>query len=224
MKNSSLHPVAGSLAGQNLSEIHLGRSRACIVTSTRLAKDACAPESALHPGYYYCYFPLHGNSHFLMRSLIIVKRGPHGMIFSRFTLFPSEQAGKRKLLARAKHSGLILANSHEIYFIGLNANAPHQISFISVERSNSGSAHLLTGLAITRTATSPMSSRVCLQYLGPTGKLHPLLRELGPIDIESASVNAFVRTALWPRLEPYGNEVAHLGLDQTLVQSLRKRS
>ncbi len=182
-----------------------------------------ATTSPLLPGLYHCYFPLQNNSEFLLRTLVLVKRDEFGTSFTRLTLFPSTR-GCRNFLARAKHYGLIIANNHEVYFVGMNQSPPHQMSFISMELASGKMPSLLTGLAVVGTSTGTMSARVCLQRLGGNTSAKNAIRMLGPIPSSCGTVPTLIRSAMAACYEQYPNQLAGVSYSQLLVRSMTLES
>ena len=159
--NIPLEPAAARGPSPHLPDI--GSVLALVNTLTQGAVKTAS--DALQPGEYYCYFPLQETSHYLMRTLLVVRRLPEGLTFSRLTVFPSDGTPHR-FLARSRHQGIVTANATEIHFVGINESCPNQVSFLTFERPPGPFRHYFTGLAIVRTTQEPMAARVCLQYLG----------------------------------------------------------
>lgn len=175
--------------------------------------------SAMLPGRYHCYFPLQNNGQYLLRTLVCVRRCAKGVAFSRLTVFPAA-AGSRKFLARAKHEGLVVANSSEIYLLGANKSPPHQLSFISLERPSGGVPFLLSGLAIIKTSSVPMSARACLQYLGNSMSARDAIRALGPVPRDCQSVPILVRATMANFKEDSTDQLMGMSFAQALVRSM----
>lgn len=224
---TSIPENKGSATGAVRSKMHSLRSQQNNAILANISGDLSSLSNgtldgatqALLPGYYHCYFPLPGNERFLMRSLVKVSLLQGTLVFQRLTIFPS-RARKGSYLAKSKHFGIIAANSHEIYFFGINSSAPHQLSFMSFERLNNGMPRLLSGLAITRTATEPLAARVCLQYLGLNPSVRPLLLTLGPIGTDNTSLDPFVLSAVSPQQGACSNRISPMGFHQTFVHGL----
>lgn len=176
---------------------------------------------ALLLGNYFCYFPIPGNNNFLMRSLVRVNAFPGGLSFSRLTMYPS-RSGIGKYLAKGRHFGIVVANSHDIYFLGINKSAPHNLSFISFERTHCGFPPVLSGLSITRSASGSFAGRVCLQYLKPSADFRQLLRSLGPINIENKTLDPFIVSAVATRPYPKTSHRSPIGFDQTSSHTLTR--
>jgi transcriptional regulator with XRE-family HTH domain len=174
---------------------------------------------ALLPGQYHCYFPLQNSSQFMIRTLISVKREVFGLSFKRLTFYPSP-SGPRNYLARAKHFGFVTANNHEVCLVGINQTHPHEMSFISFERPSGRNPRLLTGLAMIRTATEPMSARACLYGLGHTQSTRDAIRLLGPVASDSASIPPLVRLAMVENSNQRPNQIMGIAFPQNLPQSM----
>ena len=110
-----------------------------------------AGATAIRTGLYYCYFPLEGSSHHLMRSLVVTRQVSVGLVFSRLTVFPSQDDSVR-FVAKSKHEGFVLANERETFFLGINRAHADQMSLISFDRASGQTRDLLVGLSIIRTS------------------------------------------------------------------------
>jgi transcriptional regulator with XRE-family HTH domain len=181
--------------------------------------DTTAKE-ALAQGLYFCYFPLQASNSYLMRTLVAVKSLNAGTVFSRLTVFPTT-GGRPRYLARGKHRGLVLANSQDIYLIGLNQLPPHQISYIVLERMMGNALSMYSGLSVTRTATEVISSRVCLVKAGRNVTIRDALRMLGPVPHNDPSVRPIVSQLLLDAaVERHPNQIRRVNFTETLTRNL----
>ena len=182
-----------------------------------------AGAAAIRTGNYECYFPLEGSSHHLMRSLVLVRRVPVGLVFTRLTVFPSKDNSVR-FVAKSKHEGFVLANEREIFFVGINRAHPEQISFISFDRASGQTRDLLTGLSIIRTSQDVMAARVCLRFCGDTGNLRQAIQSLGPQQKQSVSLDPVVRAAMFDVDVDRPNHLLGLTFAETMVRAMHERS
>jgi hypothetical protein len=171
--------------------------------------------NVVHLGYYYCYFPLPNSETFLVRTLIKIGVAEGFTWFSRLTVYPSRN-GSSKYLARGKHAGIVVTNGQEIYFLGFNKFSPFQPSFLAFDKINSGKPDLLGGLAITRAVTGLLSGRTCLQYLGSPINIRQTLQSLGPVSIDSPTVEAFVAASMTTKPPHYAHQLMTIGIDEIL--------
>jgi transcriptional regulator with XRE-family HTH domain len=138
-------------------------------------------------GNYECYMPLPNAPGMLVRSLVSVTQTGRQKEFVRLTRFPSNDLSY-KLMARGRHKGVVLANSSEIYFLGINRFAPYQMSFMTIRRNEGGNMGLFKGEIMTHGFTTPIVSKVCLIYCGEPSQTKSLVKGLGVI--HSATVNS----------------------------------
>lgn len=182
---------------------------------------ACGPlmsGNIVQPGYYHCYFPLQNSDSFLMKSLVKISVVANQTHFSRLTIFPAK-SGSKKYLARGKHVGVVLSNPYEIYFIGMNRSAPHDMSFLAFKGENTGNMQFLSGVASVRTGTSHSVARTCMRYLGPRIDLRKCLVELGPVGTNDTSLDSFVRIIMTAQPNKVGSHISAVGFDSILPET-----
>ena len=152
----------------------------------------------LPAGFYCCFFPLHNVPGMLVRSLIVIRQNGKQKDFVRVTVFPS--SGKAsKPLAKGRHKGIIFANEKEVYFLGVNRYAPKQLSLMTLERSDGTSNGFFTGMILTRSGKTLISSRFCLIYADQQRDIRKLLRELGIIHESAANLESVVMATLFSK-------------------------
>ena len=152
----------------------------------------------LPTGFYYCFFPLHNVPGMLVRSLVIIRQEGKQKNFVRLTVFPS--AGRTsKPLAKGRHRGIIFANEKEVYFLGVNRYAPKQLSLMTLERSDGISNGFFTGVVLTRSGKTLISSRFCLMYADQQRDIRKLLREPGIIHESDANLESVVMATLFSK-------------------------
>jgi transcriptional regulator with XRE-family HTH domain len=177
-----------------------------------------ADDEIVPQGYYYCYYPLHKTSSYLLRTLIRVWKKGDLVHFTRLTLFPS-QTGTARFLARGKHQGIIFANSKFIQFLGISTEEPHNISLLSFDRHLMGGMRHYTGVAIVRTGLEQFASRAALQYLGIKVDLRRSIQGLGPTHIDDATLEPIVKAGLLVRPNEVPNVLSAMSLDDILPQT-----
>ena len=152
----------------------------------------------LPTGYYYCFFPLHNVPGMLVRSLLVIRQKGKQKDFVRMTAFPS--LGKTsKPLARGRHKGIVFANATEIYLLGVNRFAPSQLSLMTIERADGTSNGFFTGLILTRSGKTLISTRFCLMYADQQRKIRNLLQEMGIIHESDANLESVVMATLFSK-------------------------
>lgn len=152
----------------------------------------------LPTGFYYCFFPLHNVPGMLVRSLVVVRRRGKQKEFVRLTVFPSTGKTSRPL-ARGRHKGIIFANSTEVYFLGVNRYAPSQLSLMTIERADGTSNGFFTGMVLTRSGKTLISSRFCLMYADQQFDARKLIREMGIIHESDANLESVVMATLYSK-------------------------
>ncbi len=113
-----------------------------------LAQEGGA-QTMLQPGFYCCYFPLQGSNQFLVKSAMKIVAKGNCKYFTRRTVFRSASSQKATL-AQGRHRGIVLANSSDVYLVGINTLTPHHLSMIVLERQQIAGSNVLQGLSITR--------------------------------------------------------------------------
>jgi transcriptional regulator with XRE-family HTH domain len=162
---------------------------------SRAEKDYDFGVNELRTGAYYCYFPLHNAPGMLLRSLVFVRRKQGRTSFVRLTVFPS--SGKlTNFLAIGRHRGTVFANETELYFLGINQHAPHQLSLMTIERANGSSDKFFTGVILTRSGSDLISSRLCLMYESQKKPIRQMLTELGFLHQTDANLEPIVISTL----------------------------
>ncbi|NMD06814.1 MAG: hypothetical protein GYA66_02420 [Phyllobacteriaceae bacterium] len=78
-------------------------------------------------GIYHCYFTLQNVPGMLLRSLLLIRTTGKLKTFVRVSKFRSVD-GRQKSLIRSFHTGVVVANSTEIYLLGVNRYPPYQFS------------------------------------------------------------------------------------------------
>jgi transcriptional regulator with XRE-family HTH domain len=172
----------------------------------------------MQPGYYDCYFPLQNSELFIMKSLVKITIVENQTHFSRLTKFPAK-SGSRKYLARGKHVGLVISNLHEVYFVGVSRSPPHHMSFLAFGRENTGNTQFLSGVASVRTGTSQFVARTCMRYIGQHINSRKCLTELGPVGINDASLDSFVRIVMTVQPTRVGNQISAVGVESILPET-----
>jgi transcriptional regulator with XRE-family HTH domain len=149
----------------------------------------------LQAGHHFCYFPLQGADGMLLRSLLTVSENGSGLMFRRLTLFPSKPESIH-CVARGKNTGVVVHNAHGCYLVGTSTEPPFCPSIMAFDTSAGGNIQLRSGIALVRTAHSHYACRVVLESLPGTPRAREIIRRLGPIPVDAASVPAFVAKAL----------------------------
>jgi transcriptional regulator with XRE-family HTH domain len=176
-------------------------------------------DDVIRSGYYFCYFPLQNYADRLLRSLIMINKVDGVARFTRLTLVPSREK-RGRFLARGRHSGIVFANSREIYLFGLEKGAESQFSLISIDRAYNLRSSIYQGMALTRGANAQMASRVAIEYLGTKTDIRSAIRALGPLDTNSVSLNTHIAAILKPRPTHLDNQVAAINEDRLFSESL----
>lgn len=152
----------------------------------------------LPTGFYHCYFPLNNVPGMLVRSLVVVRLKGRQKEFIRLTVFPSS-AKTSQPLARGRHKGIIFANATEIYFLGVNRHAPSQLSLMTIERSDGSSNGFFTGMILTRSGKTLISTRFYLMYADQQRDFRKLFGELGIIHESDANLESVVMATLFSK-------------------------
>ena len=151
--------------------------------------------------------PLQGSNQFLVKSLIKIASKGDCKYFLRRTVFRSASSQKATL-AQGRHRGIILANSSDVYLVGINTLTPHHLSMIALERQQIAGSTVLQGLSITRGTTAHFASRVCLERLG-TGvsavKRH--VRTLGIVPTTAPDLNPTIALLMTQQQEPRSAQI-----------------
>ena len=146
-------------------------------------------------GHYYCFMPVHKVSGVLVRVLLSIRQNGKQKEFVRLTRFPSA-SGSSKLLMRGRHKGIVFANSSEIYFLGINRYAPHQLSLMMIERGNGTSNGFSKGMIMTHSINAAISSKICMLYAEPQKDIKLLLSRLGSLHESEAKLDSVVMATL----------------------------
>jgi hypothetical protein len=149
-------------------------------------------------GFYHCFFPLHNVPGMLVQSLVVIRQNGKQKDFVRLTVFPST-GRTSKPLARGRHKGIIFANETEIYFLGVNRYAPSQLSLMTIERGDGTSNGFFTGMVLTRSGKTLISSRLCLMYADQKRDARQLFRDLGIIHESDANLESVVMATLFSK-------------------------
>ncbi|MBL8789426.1 MAG: helix-turn-helix transcriptional regulator [Rhizobiales bacterium] len=164
-------------------------------------------QTMLQPGFYCCYFPLQGSNQFLVKSAMKIVAKGNCRYFSRRTLFRSASSQKATL-AQGRHRGVVLANSSDVYLVGVNTLTPHHLSMIVLERQQIAGSNVLQGLSITRGTTTHFASRVCIERMG-TGlsamKRH--IRSLGIVPVTAPDLNPTIALLMTTQQEPRSAQI-----------------
>ena len=147
-------------------------------------------------GNYYCYFLLGNVPGMVVRTFLQVKRSDIVVSFTRITILPSGRDGSA-LMSKGRHKGIILCNSSEYYFLGINRFAPNQLSFMSVERKNITKDKHFTGLAITRSGNASFAARFCIVPISSKLKIRDVFKTLGLIHQTELGAEAYVMVSLF---------------------------
>lgn len=164
-------------------------------------------QTMLQPGFYCCYFPLQGSNQFLVKSLIKIVAKGNCKYFLRRTVFRSASSQKATL-AQGRHRGIILANSSDVYLVGINTLTPHHLSMIVLERQQIAGSNVLQGLSITRGTTAHFASRVCIERLGTgvsTIKRH--VKTLGIVPTTAPDLNPTIALLMTQQQEPRSAQI-----------------
>lgn len=187
--------VVSSNGGRELSGFsHGGLSG--FLTSARKHFDFHVQD--LPAGFYYCFFPLHNVPGMLVRSLVVIRQNGRQKNFVRLTVFPSSGKTSRPL-AKGRHKGIIFANETEVYFLGVNRHAPRQLSLMTLEKADGTSNGFFTGMILTRSGKTLISSRFCLMYAEQQQDVRKLFRELGIIHESDANLASVVMATLFSK-------------------------
>ncbi len=166
------------------------------LASARKHFDLQVPD--LPAGFYHCFFPLHNVPGMLVRGLVVIRQEGKQKGFVRLTVFPSSGKSSRPL-AKGRHKGVILANEKEVYFVGINRYPPGQLSLMTLERSDGTSNGFFTGMVLTRSGKTLISSRFCLIYADQQRDVRKLIGELGIIHETDANLESVVMATLFSR-------------------------
>lgn len=164
-------------------------------------------QTMMQPGYYCCYFPLQGSNQFLVKSVMKIVSKGNCKYFSRRTLFRSASSQKATL-AQGKHRGVILANSSDIYLVGVNTLTPHHLSMIVLERQQIAGSNVLQGLSITRGTTAHFASRVCIERIGTgASAIKRQIKTLGILPVSSPDLNPTIALLMTTQQEPRSAQI-----------------
>jgi hypothetical protein len=137
--------------------------------------------SEMKPGHYFSYFPLQNVPDMLLRSLLIIRDGPHAKTFKRLSKFRMP-IGSQQPVRIGHHVGQVLASQNEIYMIGLNKRQPHQVSYMTINRPVSSDEKTpMIGLTVTRNAAQVIAVPTCVVRADQTVNIRHLLPQIGVI-------------------------------------------
>jgi transcriptional regulator with XRE-family HTH domain len=146
-------------------------------------------------GDYFCYFPLPKVPGMLIRSLLRIKRNGANTGFVRLTAYSASASRTTKMIS-GRHSGIVVANHNDFFFVGLNRYAPFQVSFMSVPRANGSGPTFFSGNALTKSGGNTISSRFCLMKSQETYSTKLNLRKIGIIHEHEAGIESMVMSSL----------------------------
>ncbi len=146
-------------------------------------------------GDYFCYCQYPKLPGMVIRSLVHVWRHNSLKRFVRVTSFPSP-TNVRQRIGSGRHSGTILANQTEIYFLGTNRYSPGQMSLMTIERANAFNNQFYTGLMLTRSHSSPMCVAICMVLQDEAASKRELLGKVGLIHESDLSFAPTVLAAI----------------------------
>lgn len=152
--------------------------------------------SELALGFYYCYFPLPNVSGMLVRSLLLIAYNGKQKKFIRLTRLQSPGGGKRPLLA-GRHSGIVCANSSEIYLLGVNRQPPHQLSMLSLERREGARAGVYRGMAFTQNFNASVNPKICVFPADEQNNSRFLINSIGVVHESDPTVDPAVIATLY---------------------------
>lgn len=146
-------------------------------------------------GDYFCYFPLPKVPGMLIRSLLRIKCNGANTGFVRLTAYSANAKRTTKMIS-GRHSGIVVANHNDFFFVGLNRYAPFQVSFMSVPRANGSGPTFFSGNALTKSGGTTISSRFCLMKSQETRSAKCNLRKIGIIHEHEAGIESMVMSSL----------------------------
>lgn len=154
--------------------------------------------ASLQAGRHLIYYPLQGAPGYYMRALMLVRPDGIGQSFTRLTVFP-KQSGFPHFLVKARHHGIVASNGAQTYLVGVTNGPSPQVSLIALQENKSSfDKNFLSGLALIRTTTDFLAAPAVVQSISSTLPIRELLRGLGPVHHNDASVDPMVRMLLTP--------------------------
>jgi transcriptional regulator with XRE-family HTH domain len=136
-------------------------------------------KGSIPAGHYFCYFQLHKSSPVLLRSLLSLRERAGVMYFSRRTYIPTTGNGGR-YISRGKHLGIVVGTGSEVYLLGINRLAPHQVSFITLNSAPVMETRF-SGLSLTRKGRDPIATNTFLHFIGRSTPRRELLKSIGMV-------------------------------------------
>lgn len=172
----------------------------------------------LPTGLYYCYFPLHQSSTALQRSLVSIQERAGTMYFSRRTYFTMNDGG-RHLNFRGKHTGIVLTNGPEVYFVGVNRLPPRQLSFLTLQTMSILDGKYFAGLSLTRNGQKHIATTCALQFLGKSKRWREHLRAIGSISLSDPTLDSLVALIMDPSRNGGMGHIHSWSVDDLLADS-----
>ncbi|MBG1231397.1 helix-turn-helix domain-containing protein [Aestuariivirga litoralis] len=157
----------------------------------------------LRSGYYNCYAPLIDRPGFCVRMLIEVVNDGKIARFTRRTTFKPIGAPQPEY-AVGRHGGIILGDVHGALLIGRNRIFPFEFTAFRIQRPAASQAVPRAGLALLRTASADIATRIAVEYLG-TGRTlaRRAIASLGILEIADPSVSVLVRALITSKSPNY---------------------
>jgi transcriptional regulator with XRE-family HTH domain len=202
---------AGPYMGSNELITLLATQRLSQLTGGAVTSGA----GAIPEGYYYCYFPLHSSTTLLVRTLISVRQHSEGLLFTRRTYF-SGLEGNRRLIAGGMHRGVILAGRVEAFLLGVNRLPPHQLSYLSISLETLIHKNFRTGLVVTSKNKGQIATNAAVQYLGQDCNKRQVLKALGAVCLDDATVDPVIRLMMTTKTVSGINQIHSLDMDGVL--------
>jgi transcriptional regulator with XRE-family HTH domain len=169
-----------------------------ILSLGQLVKDFGGESSSLtftETGNYYCYFLLAHVPGMVVRAFIQVKKNTWCVNFTRITILPASRENFTHM-SKGRHKGIILCNSSEYYFLGVNRYAPNQMSFMTAERKNSTQDRHFTGVAVTRIGNVATTAKFCMVPISAKVKMRDIIKTLGLVHQAELNTEAYVMVSL----------------------------
>lgn len=118
-------------------------------------------------GYYVAYFPNQTSNDVLTRSAVKLTTRSGSSSFIRHTfLREPRQAEKSPIYGRGKHSGVVLATTTSVVFIGRNVMSPYNFSMMTLNCHSVAGSNVYLGLANVFGLTHEFVCRTCMEWIG----------------------------------------------------------
>ncbi len=134
------------------------------------------------------------------------------LMFSRRTYFPIV-TDERRYFARGKHWGAVLSAGPDVHFVGINRLFPYQISYLTVGAEPLVGSNFYTGMAVTHKIKGTLATNAAIQLLKPSLTKRALLKSIGPLDIDSVSIDPVIRLMLTARTTSGINQIQAIDAD-----------